>query len=507
MPKVNFIREEVLALTPRWDLVRDVLAGELQIKKKTTKYLPKPNPTDVSQANKNRYDQYVMRAVFYGVTARTLKGLAGQVFARDPVVALPPVMDPVQKDVDGGGVSLDQQARKALSQTIAYGRCGLLVDYPKTDKATSRAEQEQGNVRPTITVFDPWDIINWRTITVGSKKLLSLVVLSEKEVIDDDGFEQEWDEYHRVLRLYNGEYWSEIWVFDKNLNDFILFERVRPLDGSGKPWDEIPFTLVGCENNDPNPDLPPLYDLATLNVAHYRNSADYEEACYICGQPTPVFAGLDEHWVNTVLKGQVQLGSRAAIPLPAGGTAELLQATENTMPKEAMEAKERQMVALGAKLVEQMQVQRTATEAGMEEASTTSLLATCAKNVSNAYTTALAWAARFLGIANSENQEEKSISYVLNSEFDLSKLEPQAVAQIISAWQANAISLPEMRDNLRRGGIAYQDDKEFKAAIDEQGPDLGMPVGSPASAAQAQLDAQIAADAAKQKAGGAPKKK
>jgi hypothetical protein len=59
---------------------------------------------------------------------------------------------------------------------------------------------------------------------------------------------------------------------------------------------------------------------------------------------------------------------------PEGGERRLAPSDENTMPKEAMEAKERQMVALGAKLVEQKQVQRTAMEAGMEEASTSSLL-------------------------------------------------------------------------------------------------------------------------------------
>ena len=191
------------------------------------------------------------------------------------------------------------------------------------------------------------------------------------------------------------------------------------------------------------------------------------------------------------------MGARAAVLLPEGGSAGLLQAAPNIMPKEAMEAKERQMVALGAKLVEQKQVQRTAQEAGMEEASTSSLLATCAKNVSHAYTCSLVWAAEFLGIKNAEQEEDKAISYVLNSEFDLSKLTPQEVAQVIASWQSNAISTEEMRDNLRRGGIAYQDDEEYQAAIDEAGLNLGVPVGSPAQQAQAQLDAKMAADKAK----------
>lgn len=507
MPNVAFTRQEIKDLSSRWDLVRDVLSGEKKIKEKGVAYLPQPNAADTSPENVARYDAYKLRAVFYGVTARTLKGLSGQVFARDPVVALPPEMDVVKADVDGAGVSLDQQSRKALSHTLAYGRAGILADYPTTDKVATKADLETGEIRPTVTLYDPWDIINWRTITRGAKKLLSLVVLSESCVKDDDGFEQEDDDYYRVLRLKpDGTYWSQIWYFDKTLNDYVMESEMQPKDGNGAPWTFIPFTFIGPDNNDETPDLPPLYDLAVINVAHYRNSADYEESCFITGQPTPWFAGLTQQWVDEVLKGKIPLGARAAVLLPENGSAGLLQAEPNTMPKEAMEAKERQMVALGAKLVEQKTVQRTALEAGMEEASTSSLLATCAKNVSHAYTAALSWCALFLGVdpkkANEDQDAKSSISYVLNSEFDLSKLTSQEVAAIIAAWQANAIAEEEMRDALRRGGIAYLDDEAYREAVATAGISLGVPVGSPA--AQAEADRQHQAELAAAKNGGKP---
>jgi hypothetical protein len=488
MPNVAFTREEVSDLKPRWDLIRDCIAGQSQIKKRGDVYLPRPNPSDTSEENTERYKQYKERAVYYNVTARTLKGLIGQVFAKDPTVELPATLEIMEEDADGGGVSLNQQARKALSHTLAHGRCGILVDYPKTEAATSRAELLAGEIRPTVTLFDPWDIINWRTSTIGAKKKLSLVVLSESDVVDDDGFEQKLDKYYRVLRLVGGVYWTEIWYFDDGLNDFVMEEQVMPLDASGKPWTEIPFTFIGAENNDASPDLPPLYDLAALNIAHYRNSADYEEACYICGQPTPYFTGLTEHWVKTILKGTIQLGARAAVPLPEGGSAGLLQATPNSMPKEAMDAKERQMVALGAKLVEQSTVQRTATEAGLEEASETSLLATCAKNVSSAYTAALKWASQFIG------EVVETISYELNTEFDISRLASADLQAVIAAWQAGAIVEEEMRDVLRRGGIAYLDDEDYADKKETADLDLGLPIapvmGNPVSSPPAAQKAQ-----------------
>ncbi len=316
--------------------------------------------------------------------------------------------------------------------------------------------------------------------------------MSEKEVTDDDGFEAKEDLYFRVLRLFEGTYWSEIWYFDEELNDFVLEERVQPLDGFGNVWSEIPFTFIGADNNDPTPDLPPLYDLAVINIAHYRNSADYEETSYICGQPTPWFAGLTQEWIDKNFPNGIQLGSRAAISLPADGSAGMLQPEPNLVPKEAMEMKERQMVALGAKLVEQKTVQRTAKEAGIESAAETSILATSAKNVSHAYTAALKWCAAFMGITVTT---ETDVSYELNTDFDIARLPAADLSAIIAAWQGNAIAFEEMRDALKRGNIAYLDDEEAKQQMEEAGIDLGLPVGSEASRAE-----KAAADAAKAKA-------
>ena len=481
MPNVSFVRDEVAKMKGRWDLVKDCLSGQKAVKDAREKYLPKPNPADLSEENKKRYDQYVERAVFYNVTQRTHAGLVGQVFQQDPIAKLPALMEPLLLDTDGAGVALDQQSKKALGEVLGYGRCGLFVDYPNVGEAASRQDLLEGKVRPTIILYDPWDIINWRTKTVGAKKLLSLVVIAESYVVEDDGFEAKADKQWRVLRLEEktGAYRVEIWREENGTHQ--EYEHYYPTDANGNNLKEIPFTFVGSINNDPNVDLPPLYDLATLNIAHYRNSADYEEACYIVGQPTPYLAGLTKDWVEDVLKGQVHLGSRAAIPLPQGGTAGLLQANPNTMPKEAMEAKERQMVALGAKLVEQAAVQRTATVAKQEEASEVSILATCAKNVAAAYRKALEWCGVFLGT----DQEPE---FDLNTDFEIGRMSAQDRAQLIAEWQAGAIAFEEMRFNLRRANVAYLDDEEAKDAIEEE---MASGMGAGAALVYAQ---QVAAE-------------
>ena len=79
---VNYVRKELQAVAKIYSMIRDCIAGQFAIKAKGQTYLPKPNAEDFSPENEARYDAYIERSVFYNVTARTLRGLVGQVFLR-----------------------------------------------------------------------------------------------------------------------------------------------------------------------------------------------------------------------------------------------------------------------------------------------------------------------------------------------------------------------------------------------------------------------------------------
>lgn len=435
--------------------------------------------------NDARYQAYLIRAVFYNVVKRTLNGLVGLLFSRDPVMSIPPELDPILENADGSGANIIQMAKLAARMTVGYGRCGLFIDYPNADLPISKADLDAGGFRPTIKVYEPWRCINWRTVFRDGLEILSLVVLQEPYVKSDDGFVVTFGNQWRVLRLEGvqtsnwvanpttdvnevpadvGLY--EVMVYrDTNLN--VPIEFFQPKGADGKRLNSIPFIFIGSENNRSIIDDPPLYDLATLNIAHYRNSADYEESTYIVGQPTPYFTGLTESWVNTVLKGNVQLGSRGAVPLPVGANAGMLQASANTMVYEAMAHKEKQMVAIGANLIDVSKAPRTATETIIDDTNERSVLATSGDNVSDAFEFALYWCCTYMGIDTSESP---GLEFILNTDFDLVRLTAQERQELILEWQAGAISDVEMRDNFTRGGIASQTIDEYRAAIKANPP-------------------------------------
>lgn len=466
MPNVSFKHAKLRLMTTQYELIQDCLAGEAQVKFRRELYLPRPNPDDTSIENQKRYEGYLRRAVFYNVAQRTLFGLRGQVFLRDPNVEVPAVLQPVVDDATGEGVPLKQLAQEATDFALGYGRAGLYVDYPdatsneegegENANVATVADLENGDVRPTLKLYGPLDVINWRVMTRGSKIILSLVVLREDYVIRDDGFESKTGDQWRVLRIdEDGEYVIDIYRDRQGTKPFATY---YPTGGDGKRITEIPFSFIGSVKNTAEINLPPMYDLCSLNMSHYRNSADYEENIYEIGQPTPVFAGLTEEWVTKVLGGVVRLGARGSVALPVGGNAELLQVQPNTIAKEGMDQKEAQMLALGAKLVEASQTQRTATEAEYDNTSETSILSSVASNVGSAIKWALEWACVFVGVP-------ENVKYELNTEFDLVNLTPDERRQLLAEWQAGAITFEEYRDNLRRGGIATLNDNKAKTDI------------------------------------------
>ena len=460
-PQINYVRDEVVAAERRWAPVRHALGGDIEVKKQGVKYLPMPNPSDQSGENKARYANYKERAVFYNVTRRTVDGWNGQVFSRDPIALFDDSMDDIWYDVDGEGVALDQQAKLALGSVMSYGRGGLLVDYPHVDGPKTIAETAEGGLRPTIHFYAPESIINWRTKKIGAKHVLSLVVLVENDTTSPDGFSIEVKSQCRVLRLTEAnEYTVEVW--EKNANDiWIKTENYMMRGPKGEPVSRILFYPIGILKNTMACDLSPTYDLAMLNIAHYRNSADYEDSCFMVGQPTPVFAGLTQEWVEDVFKGNVELGSRAAVSLPVGGSAQLLQVNPNTMTMEAMKHKEAQMVALGARIIKDDSVSKTLGESQMDEAGDNSILATAAKNVSAAYRMALAACGYLMG----KSPDLAKYSYSLNTDFPAARLTPNERAQLIQEWQLGAITQSEMRAGLRRGGVATLDESEYQAEI------------------------------------------
>lgn len=471
---VRFIRNEVRQLLPQYQVISDCLEGEKKVKSRKETYLPNPSSQhDDKDEAATRYAAYILRAVFYNFTRRTLQGLCGQAFSKPPSMQVPTQLEPVVKSVSGDGISLEQQAKRAVELTLAYSRAGLLVDFPNTGGVgASREDIDSGSIRPTITLYKAEDIINWRVKDVNAEEVLTMLVLREIHQVQDpsDPFVLHDEEWFRVLELgqtVSVKIWKPtqqkqgVYANDASYQEYILTAAMQ--GGDGLPLKRIPWFPIGLSANSMAVEPPAFYDLASLNIAHYRNSADYEEMLFITGQPTPIASGLTEEWIDKQLKGRLNFGSRGGIPLPSGGDADLLQIAPNDALSAALEQKERQAVALGAKLVEQKQVQRTATESKIESTAEGSVLESVANNASSAYLKALQLCCQMLQV----EFNDETLQFQINTDFDLTKLTPADLSQVLNSMNGGILSWTEVRRAYRAVGLAVQDDDKAKAEIDE----------------------------------------
>lgn len=417
-----------------------------------TRYLPPPNPEDGSAENRERYKAYVLRANFVNFTGHTKEGMVGMAFRKKPELSLPETIEYLESNVNGDGLSFQQLAQDVVGDILETGRYGILVDYPFAESGLTQAEVRNLQLRASFKQYLAESIINWRCETIGGVNKLTMAVLAEPTEIQEDEFSSKEVMYHRVLLLKEGVYVQNLYDDEDNL---VVYGEEKEADiiprkSDGSTWDEIPFMFMGSENNDKTVDKSPLYDIAEINVAHYRNSADYEESSFMVGQPTPVISGLTQSWVEANFEEGVFLGSRRSIPLPEGGSADLLQANANQMPERGMEQKEQQMVMIGARIIQDNTGDETAEAAKIRFAGQNSKLGTIVGNVKDGMLVCLGWAIEFMGGSTEVELE-------FNTQFYEASIDPQLLMAQINLMDRAVLAKKDVRRNLRRANMIDPD--------------------------------------------------
>jgi hypothetical protein len=482
---------------PKWERIRDVIAGEDKIKAQGEKYLPK-----LSGQTDDEFNAYKLRAEFFNATGRTQGGLLGLIFEKDPTVTVPAECEEWLNDITLTGTTFFGFAKHVTEQIVGPGRFGIYVDF----------DQDAG--RSYFVGYMTEQIINWRTERKKGKQFVTMVVLKESvESVQADQFVAEVKERYRVLLLEDGVF--KVRLYEKKQpselpkqgteptkrartaqkartgnddelmkefakaakkpdevpeeGDFTITEIVPVIRGTALKF--IPFTFVGVTRNEAEPERPPLEDVATVNLSHYRTSADLEHGRHFTGLPTAWVAGFDTD-------EELRIGAATAWiskdPTAKAGflefTGQGLQALEK-----AVEQKETRMAVLGARLLEQQKKEaETAETLRLRQAGESSVLASIATTVGEALTAAL----RFLdywrtGGAELETDPEK-ISAELNTNFIEVTLTPQAITALVSAWQGKAISHLTLLHNFQKTGILPPeiDPEDEQARIDDEAPAL-----------------------------------
>ncbi len=464
-----------------WLRARDVIAGDDAIKAAGTRYLPR-----LDSQTDDEYDGYKSRASFFNATARTIEGFVGMLFRRSPSLKLPApssgvgrALQTVTDDVDLSGTSLFAFCKGVVSEVLAVGRCGTLVDW-----------QSEGTPRAYAKRYDAESIINWQTGQVGGRHVLTMVALREwfESPDPDDGFKTVAVEQVRVLKLEHGKkmsprYVVEIWRKDTKKNSskktggWVMVETRTPLR-LGQPLTLIPFVFHGPRHSRPDVAKLPMADIIFINLDHYRLDADYKHGLHFTALPTA--------WVSGFEKADLRIGSNTAwVAEQVGAVAGFLEFKGQGLGtfENAQSRDERLMAVLGSRMLEATKmVGETAQAIELRQAGENSVLMSLALSVSDSMSQVLRWVYWWNSTEQTPDEVgQETVLMEINTDFSPKGLTSFELTAIVESWQAGAISRETMFDLFRRGEVlpaGRSDEEEARLVAGMQNEKLRMQKGS-----------------------------
>lgn len=449
-----------------WIDCRDVVAGERRVKDAGDRYLSR-----LSGMDEEDYQAYKRRAMFHNASQRTVKGLAGSIFASPPTVEYPGAdTDKAIRMANLGddGQSIESLAQESVENVLTTGRVGVLVDA-----------SEQNDAKPYLTLYHAENIVNWETAWIEGAKVLSLVILREEaREKTDDPYELECVEQYRELILVTSEstyafYRVRIWqqrevvVGDKVEMQWQVIKTIEPTKRGGKKLDYIPFVMISPIGVGVDVEDSPIKDLVSVNLAHYRNSADFEHGCHWTALPTPYAFGFDP------IKTKLKIGSGIAwISENHEAKCGMLEFTGSGLAAfdGAMTKKEQLMAVHGARLLEQQTKDAEASKTvAMRHTGENNVLAAIATNVGQGMTQSLTWLVDWEGLSGKASVE-------LSKDFEEHTMDTATLTALMAGMQAGQMSFDVLYFNMHRSGFypdGWTQEKELEAI--QKGPPMPTP--------------------------------
>lgn len=363
---------EYAYFAPDWALLRDVLGGERRVKEQTTKYLPM-----LDAQTREEYSGYLDRAVFYNATDRTLQGLLGTVFRKDPQFNGLPDDLANNPAVTLNNETLTTLCRHIATEAISMGRVGVLLDRAADPSSPSYGNLPGGpdssgtpvnlpNVGATNTdvpyfaLYTAEQILNWSVTKIDGRYQFSSILLFEADY-SPDGMKTGVSSRLRLLALDgNGDYYQAVGPVDAK--DYTEFQTVAMPTRRGQPLRFIPFMFFNPNSLRASVEKSPMLEIATLNLSHYQNYAALQHGRFYTAMPT--------YWVKgSGAQDQAtpafKVGPNTVWMLEQEDEAGILEFKGAGLGslELALEMIERQMQSLGARLVAQQR--RTAATASV----------------------------------------------------------------------------------------------------------------------------------------------
>ena len=416
-PNNSWVRME-----PGWLLIEQLLKGTRGIRQGHRKFLPQfPREADES------YDVRLSKAVLSPFYKRLELLLAGML-TRKPV-RLTDVSDQVTEqlfDVDLQGNDLQTWLFTTARIALRYGHVGVLVDAPRAGE----------NGRPYWITISPRELLGWRTEIIDGKQRLTMLRIAETVTVPDGKYGEK--DVERVRVLTPGAY--EIHEKDEK-GDYKIVDEGRT------SLSEIPFAVAYANRTGVMESMPPLDDIAELNLQHYQVSSDLSNILSVSAIPLLAIYGFPQS------AEEISAGASEALALPETARSEYIEPSGNSFDAQFKQLEQIEnkinglglAAVLGAKLVgESAEAKR------IDRSQGDSTMMVIAQQMQDLIDNCLRFHAQYL-------QQPVAGSSQVNRDFMGQRLEPQEIQALLQLYTAGTITQDTLLTELANGDVLSED--------------------------------------------------
>ncbi|MBR8182101.1 DUF4055 domain-containing protein [Burkholderia ambifaria] len=264
-------------MAENYPVIGALLGGTTAMRKAGKEYLPQwPNESDAA------YENRLATATLFPAFSRTCEVLTGKPFSKPITMGddVPARLVEWCEDVDLQGHNLHAFAAAVCFHALSYGLCGILVDFPTTDGLRTQAEETAAGVRPYFVHIHAQNILGWRAQRINGVQTLTQLRFLEIASEPDGDFGEKEIEQVRVLYPGRWEVWRESEQADaRGKKEWILHSNgVTTLK-------KIPFVPVYGRRIGFMQGVPPLVELAHMNIEHWQSKSDQQTILHVARVP------------------------------------------------------------------------------------------------------------------------------------------------------------------------------------------------------------------------------
>jgi hypothetical protein len=419
-----------------WQIMRDAMDGETQIKARGQEYLPMPGGFKAQpDGGTAMYGAYKRRARFPEILAPSVAAMIGIIHGREIKIEMPDAMQFLWESADGQGLPLEAFHRRITREMLVIGGYAILADAPV----------DGGD--PYLIGYSRDAVINWDT---------------DWFVLDETGIHREgfiWAQIERYRQLgLTGRAYEQMLYEGETLEGEEIIVRGR----GGQVLPRIPFAIGNARDLSPRIEAPPLIGVARAALAMYQLSADYRHQLFMSGQETLV--ALNGPAPKAVGAGVVhQMNGDGVNPPDLKYVSPTCSGIE--AHARAMEAERHAAVMAGARLMEQTTGQESGEARRLRFASETATLTSIAQSSSALLERSLRNVAMIMGLP------EDGITVEAPTDLLDRTMTPQELQALFGVYSAGGMAWDTYYANAQRGGLMSPErdaEAEF-ALLDGQG--------------------------------------